>query len=263
MNRGNILFCMQFCKLDEEPAYELIKLMTDVVVANGKGQAPVDLMLATRFDTTINMEKAMYAAKAFRAIRTYTCPSQVTGWPDGPNALAYGVYRYFASQCTSKRFKYEAIFLMEPDSVPLRLDFIDRIVSEWHSHNRAIMGFHVKPDKAIGHINGNMIIRNDFGNICRKFGSGPLGHAWDDRFKKELVGNAFPSKEIYSDYRIGTPENPWRGRDSLFGLRGAWPDHPHANDGQWLPSWLHGVKCWKEAHVCVREELLNEQARKE
>ena len=123
---------------------------------------------------SLRIQPSVELFKAFSEIgpcTTFTCPTPVFGYPDGPSAMYWDCMTFI-----SERFQDSAGFSlwMESDMAPVKSDWIDRLSEEWFTGSRPMMmGIHV-PDiykkrlfrqpKLIlhEHINGGACYATDF-----------------------------------------------------------------------------------------------------
>ena len=244
---------MQMCPADAEAGCGLLDIFADLWEP-----LPVEsgLLLVVRANVVIPPIRLLRWEKMFRKLHIHVVAAKETGWPQGPNVTARAAWRTFI-----ELGEYEALWLMEPDSVPVKPDFHWRTTSEWFLRpaGRHVLGFWVQsPAADRGHYNGNMIIARDFAGVCPDFLNAPelSQHPWDIWHRTALVRHGTPSREIASVHNWGAPGSKklWTDPNMIF-LPLELPRH-HPLGPLMHPSWLHGVKRTAEAQAAVRARLL-------
>lgn len=175
-NWRKILIVLQFCQHDKAQATELAKFITDLQDDHSE---QADFLLASRYDTPIDESLVNYISRKFD-IYTHTCRRQAQGWPYGPNELWFDTISYiFEMRTIEKLPDYKAVLFVEPDTCPMRADWIDALRKEWDKAGKNIVGC-VCPHP-LEHVNGNAMFSGDlkFLEWCRNLiGCSP--HAgWD------------------------------------------------------------------------------------
>jgi hypothetical protein len=249
MKTGKILYVLQMCPHDKAQGESLGRLIADLTLqANHGSKSPhADFMVAARFDTPINLGFAKDMGQAFANVLTFRCPTCATGWPEGCNAMAADVWRHFTAASRAGKYRYSGVMLAEADCTPLSADFLGQIHREWSATDKLVLGCYIGhfPNGKIGdgseHINGNCVIAPQFGDIYRGFMAQRTTTAWDAAFRRHMVEHGQASRTIYSDYKIGTPENPWRSWEHLN--RPVTYFAPHPLEGETVhPVYIHGTK---------------------
>lgn len=104
---------------------------------------------------------------------SFTCPTPIFGYPEGPTAMYWDCMRY-----VSERFSNLDGFCLwlESDMAPVQDDWLDRLSEQWHTGDRPLMmGCHVpntykkrffrRPKLVLHeHINGGACYATDFAN---------------------------------------------------------------------------------------------------
>lgn len=250
-----LLLALQFHVTDYEAAMSLVELICDTMEPGQEQFA--DFMFAASARADLDRHIVREAARRFRQVHTFRCTKDINGWPAGPNNQAFEVAHHFASMCLSGRWEYAGMLLAEPDCVPLRRDWIELLTREWHDGPPTCLGPWVTcgPAPYNQHINGNSIFGPHWIATHKQAFRAPSPIGWDAFNAGMIMSSGRASRWIFSDYVLGTERNPWRGCDDLFKPREILAPHPLARNGPQSPAWLHGPKCWKEAHACVRERL--------
>lgn len=254
-----LLYCLQYHKGDQEMAMSLARLVADVI--EERKCADADMLFAASANADFDHGTMRYCARKFSQVRTFRCINDINGWPAGPNNQAHESARHFAQQVQTGRWNYSGILMGEPDCVPLRRDFFRILRTEWEKGPQTVMGPWVThgPTPYNQHINGNSIFGPKFiyqnTNIFRA--DDWIG--WDAANANMLMTHGRASLWMHSDYKLGDDSvNPWKGCDHLFIDQEFRKPHPHWRLGSHEVAYLHGVKAWEEAQLCVRQKLLSE-----
>lgn len=246
-----ILINLQFGPHDFFQAMELARLICDL--RDGPDDI-ADLMFCPRFDISVDTITLEMAKQKFKRVYVRRTTRRITGWPGGCNAQAHESYEIFAKAHKRKEWDYAAMLWAEADCVPLAKDWINQLHADWHSGTQKVLGYWVTQEEfPVAHINGNCLISPDFGDIEPSFKEPPKG-AWDIEHSGVLMKHGRATTKIYSCYRLGTPENPWRGCDFLWEERKPFSQSPIA-DQMIKPVWFHGVKPL-DGLKCARQKLL-------
>lgn len=254
-----LILNVQFWPGDRDQAMQLVRLMADL---ESKKRDDVILLFTARFDADFDEEAIDYASAKFQCYR-FKGTRTATGWPNGPNQVMGESYSFCVEGLRDGRIPRECdgVMFIESDCVPLARDWLDQILTEWKEARRLgrkVLGAHLKyGDANIEHINGNCIISLDFWRACKDIFNPQSRGGWDATLRSPMIAHGYPSKLIWSDYRLGTDDNPWKGCDYLwqpkkYGAR----ENPHYGI-ELRPVWYHGIKTMAGIN-CVREKLLNE-----
>lgn len=255
---SKILYALQFHQGDQKAAMSLARLMADVI--EEKKCLDADMLFAASANADLDFETIRYCARKFSQVRTFRVQKDVNGWPAGPNNQAHETARYFAQQCLAGRWPYSGILMGEPDCVPLRRDCLKLLREEWDQGQQTVLGPWVTsgPAPYNQHINGNSIFGPQFIYKNSQIFRAEDWIGWDAQNAQFLMAHGRASLWMYSDYQLGTPQNPWKGCDHLFADREIRNPHPFWKLKTQKVAYLHGVKRWDLAQACVRERLLGE-----
>ena len=218
------------------------------------------MMFAASANADFDYDTMRYCARKFAQVRTFRVTKDINGWPAGPNNQAHETARYFAHQVQTGRWAYSGILLGEPDCVPLRRDVFALLNREWQQGPKTVLGPWVTsgPPPYNQHINGNSIFGPEFIYRHPEIFRCDDWIGWDAANAQLLMQHGRASLWMYSDYQLGTPQNPWKGCDHLFSRRGMRKPHPFWHLVDQEVAYLHGVKRWDLAQACVRNRLLGE-----
>lgn len=246
---------IQFWDGDKAQAMALARLIADLEL---KPRADVIVLFTARFDCQHDRETMEYVAQKFRVFQ-YTTKRKATGWPNGPNQMMADSYAYCAELWIRNRLPdLRAVFFIEADCVPLSRDWLDQIIAEYNGCGKKVLGAWLKKgDAGCEHVNGNCLIAIDlFQKFPAIFHPREKG-GWDATLAYGILPNAHPSRLIWSDYRLGTADNPWTGCDHLWAPK-VYGARDNVLYGQPLtPVYYHGIKTFDGIN-CVRQRLLNE-----
>lgn len=249
-----LLLCLPYAPHEVAQARELVRLWVDL---EPSFNADVALAFVSRFDIQphhIGQDMIDYAKTKFNVL-THRCRREGIGWPTGCNQLEVGAYEWFVEANRAGDYDIPYIFFAEADTAPLRPTWLSEVVKEAYDNNSLMLGAYFVQEDGHAHINGNAVIHRDFWKSCRNIWRVSPYVGWDVAIGKEALKHGTPSKLIWQDYRLGAPDNPWKGDDYIFAAKGF---HTKSNplSGQVLqPAFLHGCKTL-QAIKAVRKRFL-------
>lgn len=217
------------------------------------------VLFTARFDAEYDEDTIAYVANKFNVAKFRTHPHAI-GWPAGPNQLMAQSYKYIVDKVKRGRFPgTDAILLVESDAIPLRKSWIDEIYAEFKGSGRLISGpyFH-EGDGCDEHINGNCVFSIDLYTAARGLFNPPNHLAWDFYMRYELMQVGHHSRLIWSDYRLGTEKNPWRGDDYLWDKKYYGGKNNPLYGIPLQPAYFHGIKGMMGIDAVRKKLLLNE-----
>lgn len=148
-----ILVVIPYWEKDRNQAHDLCKLIS------GMQQEPsqeAEFLLVARQDCSEDATMREILSRKFK-VNFYRCESPLRGWPSGANGM-FGRSMCYVSNIPQK---YEGVFWMEPDCVPIRRDWIKLLHDEWKKRPNkvCIVGFTHSVDGTDDgmHVNGNAI----------------------------------------------------------------------------------------------------------
>lgn len=217
----------------------------------------VSIAFALRYDmdmATVPTETIEMLRRKFKAVHVFKSALVGSGWPHGCNALEIGAYQWFVERTRDGSIQEDYLLLCEPDTIPLRPTWLEEIRQEALTNKSPIMGAYFTAGEGVPHINGNCVIHKDFWRECKEIWSVPPMSGWDIYIGKTALRLGKASRLIWQDYRLGAPDNPWRGPDHLWESKCYHgPENPLY--GQALqPAMLHGIKTY-EGIDAVRERF--------
>ncbi len=257
MNKDRkIVLCLPYSPHEIEQARELVRLWVDLEDAFNH---QVTILFFSRFDIpsdAIGLDVIDYARTKFKVLM-HRCKRVGKGWPRGCNQLEIGAYEWFVEANRGKSIDFEYMLLAEADTVPTRKGWINEIMDEAYENNSLMLGAYFVPEDGCPHINGNCVIHRDFWRSCKNIWTIRPSVGWDVAIGKDALKIGTPSRLIWQDYRLGAPDNPWRGDEYLFASR-AFNSKTNPLHGKTLyPAMIHGVKVMRGIEA-VRKKLLQD-----
>lgn len=250
-----VLNC-QYWEGDRAQAMELARLIADLEPVK---RDDVVFMFTARFDCKHDEKTIAYVAQKFKVLR-YTTSRKATGWPNGPNQMMGESYHHLVEIWMKGKLPgIKGVLFMEADCVPLDRNWINLIVDEWQRSGKQVYGAWLKPgDAGVEHINGNCIISMDFWRKNKAIFHPPEQGGWDATLAYCLLPQGAASSLIWSDYRLGTSDNSWKGCDYLWASKRYGSPHNELFGRDLHPVYFHGCKVMNGLK-CARQRLLNEQ----
>ncbi len=211
-----LMLCLCLSPMDKSLGVQALRLWTDLEDAFNQ---QITVAVCLRFDMTIDEEirdAVSYASSKFKML-THISKRKAAGWPAGCNALEMDAYEWFVESNRNKMFDFEYMMIIEADTVPLRKGWANEIMNEAYDSKAKILGcMLMHGDCGCEHINGNCVIHRDtwrenkaMFHCCEKIG-------WDAKLGPFAVSRGVASRLIWQDYRLGAPDNPWKGDEFLF-----------------------------------------------
>jgi hypothetical protein len=253
-----LLLCLPFSPHEIPQARELAKLWTDL---EDSFNNDITVAIVSRYDiepTSLGQDIIDYLKIKFNVI-LHKNRREGKGWPRGCNQLEIGAYEWFVESNRNKQFDFDYMMLAEPDTVPLRKGWANEIMNEAYDQQALIIGAYFVKEDGYAHINGNCVIHRDFWKYCKTIWSCSPFVGWDVNIGPWALRMGKPSRLIWQDYRLGAPDNPWRGDDYLFSERCfKTPQNPLY--GQVLrPAFVHGIKTMQGIEA-VRKRILQKDS---
>ena len=251
--RKKLLYCLQYCPDHKPQAMALANLIADLLSVKSPH---FDFMFVPRFDCLVDTNTERMVAQKFDNVRVYQTRSRALGWPGGPNAMAHELYSHFYRQTHTNRhdqWEYAAMMFGEPDSVPLSIDWMEKIWTEWYEcdwnwgggNRQHVLGaWQTREDSGcpMTHINGNCVMGRDFLTVYPQFKTTTFG-AWDTTHARAMMEFGRPSKMIYSDYNVGGQDGTkkYLGPPDMTKTRHVSASNP-LHEFDLHPVYLHGIK---------------------
>lgn len=260
LKERKMVLCLPVWPGDKDMGIELLRLWADL---EDKFNDNIAVAVVVRFDMDIERdigpEILEYVGKKF-TVFTHRVRREATGWPAGCNALELGAYEWFIEKNRSNcGFNYDYILIAEADTLPTRKGWADEIRNEAYDTNAMILGAYLRrPDNYCEHINGNCVLHKDFFKRCRNMFACSANIGWDAFIGPSAINFGTPSRLIWQDYRLGAPDNPWKGDDFLFEPKFYKSDRTPLYGKPVYPCFIHGIKIMRGIEV-IRERVLKEK----
>ncbi len=237
------MVCLPLAPQDKDHGIELLRLWADL---EDSFNSTISIAICVRFDIDIDRdigrEVIEYASKKFK-IYTHVSRRRVTGWPAGCNGLELDAYEWFVESNRSGHYDFEYILFAEADTLPTRKGWAIEIMNEAYDNKSVILGcMLMMGDCGVEHINGNCVIHRDYWKKCKTIFNSPSRIGWDAWIGPSSIANGTASRLIWQDYRLGLPDNPWRGDDYLFEERFYKSQRSPFYGKPIRPAMIHGVK---------------------
>lgn len=195
MNRP-LLIAIPYWEKDRNQAFDLCKLIAGMQHEPSKEAV---FLLVARQDCAPDHTMAEILKKKFD-VMFFKSNSPLKGWPSGANGM-FGSTMCFVSNITRK---FEAVFWMEPDCVPMRRDWIKYLADEWakRPNGKDIVGFTHSVDgtKEGMHTNGNAIYDQQIARLLPKITSCDRT-AWDWQYRHEMLARTQHTNAIINRYK--------------------------------------------------------------
>ncbi len=237
-----IVFC-PLSPMDISNGKELLRLWADL---EDEFNPQIGVCVNLRFDLSIEKdigeELLAHLRKKFK-VYTHVGRRKVEGWPAGCNALELDAYEWFVESNRNQTYDYEYMLIAEADTLPLRKGWAMEIMNEAYDNNAQIMGcMLMRGDINIEHINGNCVMHRDFWKKCRTVFHSPPRVGWDAYIGSHSISCGVASRLIFQEYRLGLPDNPWKGDAYLFEDKFYKSDRNPFYGKPLRPAMIHGVK---------------------
>lgn len=197
-----MVIVLQYWAADEVKAMRLARLLADL---EPRRRTDVTLCFFRRFDTSESA--ALFGTRMHCGYKFGTMAMQArregTGHPDGCNAMWSSLMDQFAGAWRAGSLGAHSVFCMEADGVPLRKDWLNRLLAD---HQRTLeAGKRVTGPEMnrLRHINGSIIAHLSMWWDRLSLHETPPGQAWD-LFHAQVIGSeARPSTWMRNVYGAG------------------------------------------------------------
>lgn len=255
MDDRKILLCLCLSPLDVAQGKELLRLWADM---EDTFNHQVTVAVCLRFDMDlardVGGEVMSYARQKFKVI-SFKSARKGIGWPAGCNALEIGAYEWFVEKTRTGQLDFDYMMIAEADTAPLRKGWIKEIINEAYDNKIVMLGAYFTKEEGCAHINGNCVLHRNAWRKLQGIWQVPSRRGWDCHIGPKALTVGTPSRLIWQDYRLGAPDNPWKGDDYVFApkMYGG-PRNPLY--GQVLqPCFFHGFKTMDGINA-VRRRIL-------
>lgn len=193
-----ILICIPFWQNDKAQAIDLCRIIAGLQ-PHHVGQA-AHVLLVNRQDCSsdVNMVKIIMAK--FNTF-TLTSSSPMKGWPSGPNGMFASTMIHISNNSQNK---YECVYWMEPDAIPLCPNWFADLTNEWRGrHPKAlVVGCRgdANGDGSGDHITGCALYHPNFARLMPEVLK-TNGGAWDFEHRDLIVQNGGHTRTIENWYQ--------------------------------------------------------------
>lgn len=192
-----ILICVPFWKGDNTQAIELCKIVAGLQGSHAGNLAHV--MLICRQDWKVDPNMVKIIAPKFNTF-TFQSRSPLKGWPSGSNGMFGSTMIYISN---SFKNKYECVYWMEPDAIPLCPNWYWDLVLEWRrKHPSAnIIGYRsdCNGDGSGDHITGCALYHPNIARILPQITMSDR-IAWDYQHRAKIVSMGGHTRMIQNRY---------------------------------------------------------------
>lgn len=127
-----ILIVIPFWQGDKAQAVELCKIVAGLQPVHVGNAAHV--MLVSRQDCPMDQNMVKIISQKFNTL-TFQSRSPLRGWPAGSNGM-FGSSMIHISN--SFKDKYECVYWMEPDAIPIIPNWFSNLVKEWRTRHPSV-----------------------------------------------------------------------------------------------------------------------------
>jgi hypothetical protein len=200
-----MVVCIPFWEADKAQALDLVKILTGL--QDHHVGSVVHLLLVARQDCKHDTEMIKLAMTKF-SVFTFISPSPLRGWPNGPNAMFGRTISHIAN---NGKNKYEVIYWMEPDAIPLCPNWFMDLLSEWRKRHPKCLVIGSRGDcngdGSGDHISGCALYHPNIAKLMPEL-TGCTGQAWDYKHRAKIVAVGQHTNMIENFYHArNAPEN--------------------------------------------------------
>lgn len=198
MKKVPILICIPYWEKDKTEAIEVCKIIAGL--QTGHVGATAHVLLICRQDSTIDPNMVKIVSAKFNTF-TYKSQSPLKGWPAGPNGMFGNAMIHIANNFKEK---YECLYWLEPDAIPIRPNWFWDLVLEWRRKhpNAWIVGCRAdcNGDGTGDHITGCAIYHPNIARLMPCLTTCSLV-AWDYMHRAKIIQVAGHTKLIENYYK--------------------------------------------------------------
>lgn len=201
---AGLVVALQYWAGDEAKAMRLARLLADL---EPRRRQDVLLCFFRRYDTPESaalFDARMHCGRKFGTM-TIASRREGTGHPRGCNELWSSLMEQFAVDWRTGRLGGHSVFCMEADGVPLRADWLDKLLAE---HERTLeAGRRVTgalTNHSYRHINGSIVAHFSMWWDRLSLHETPPGQAWDMFHAQVLTSEARPTTWMKNVYGAGS-----------------------------------------------------------
>lgn len=179
-----ILIAIPYWHGDREMAFQLCKII-EGIQPNHVGDC-AHVLLVNRQDSFRDQNMMEIVSRKFTTFQHH-CQSPLRGWPGGSNGMFGNTMLHIANNAPKK---YECIFWMEPDCVPMCTNWFWDLVLMWRrkSPKAIIVGTDISVDgtQQGRHINGCALYHPEIARLMPEICSCD-GVAWDWQLREKII----------------------------------------------------------------------------
>lgn len=192
-----ILICIPFWEGDNGQAIELCRIISGLQATHAANLAHV--MLVCRQDWKIDPNMVKIISTKFNTF-TFHSNSPLKGWPSGSNGMFSST---MIKICTSYKNKYECVYWMEPDAIPICPNWYWDLVLEWRRRHPSVNVVGCRHDcdgdGKGDHITGCAIYHPDIARILPEITRSDR-MAWDYQHREKIVRMGGNTRLIQNRY---------------------------------------------------------------
>ena len=196
-----IYLALQYCPLDREQAMASIRLLCSM---EATPREDVRFVVVHRDDCKPPDDETMAILKGkFPKTEVWRSQRGSRGHPAGCNGMWIDTMTMAAE--AGHRTNIEGIFTFEPDCVPIRRDWIDKVKADWRWANRngrRVVGHLMSGNSTCPeHVNGNMLVHTQVLRGIPQISQCPPNQAWDLYAAKFFRPHWLASNFIHNLYK--------------------------------------------------------------
>lgn len=195
-----LVVALQYWSGDEARAMRVARLLADIEPAR---RGDVVFAFCRRFDLPMTRETwltGLHVGQKF-SVMHLASQREAVGHPDGCFGLWAGIMGALSEGWASGGLRARSVFTIEADGVPLRKDWLDRIIAahkETLRRGKRVTG--ALMEEGLRHINGSLISHLSLWPDRQSLHRCPPGHAWDLFHADVLMAEAHPTSWIKNLY---------------------------------------------------------------
>lgn len=203
LREGRIALALQFCPLDFDAAMRNAIRIAD---NEPKARDDIEFVFVERFDTKVDKEVIEIVSRKFRT-SVHHSTRRGTGHPAGCNdlwcdwAVCGSLGKFYSGAWADVKF----MMTLEADTIPVHVDWISKLSDEWAKATAAgkfVVGCWMDVGiPNLGHINGNMLVPPNIGQLFPNLVGCPPYTAWDMFFAPTFAPYWYKTGTIANFYR--------------------------------------------------------------
>lgn len=201
-----MLICIPFWEADKGKAFDICRIISGLQFHTGHVGNTAHVLLVARQDCSHDVNMVNIVKERFNVF-TFISNSPMRGWPDGPNGMFGQTMIHISNNANNK---YECIYWLEPDAVPLCPNWFMDLLNEWRRRAPTVLVAGCRSDcngdGSGDHITGCALYDPDIARKMPKL-TYSSGQAWDYLYRAEIVqvGMHTPIIENFYNQRNADP----------------------------------------------------------